>query len=401
MRTLRLSFFTLCINPFCHETASRIFILLAMILPVHLADAATQPKVYFAGVSYLGEERYIKDNYPIVYQLNSPEKGQQAPLDKALLDILNKADLPFTIVTNQKGLYLDGQAIALTLAIERESYSAEYLTRSINVFGEVSAQLLFFDFNTMHLIKNIPVDIARNDVLKKGANIKSAAKRVITELYVAPANVQSLLDLAVEQLKTVKLTPENAIRFQIDEVTFSDKAKAFLSADQNTEFLSQVFGQYFTAQLNHLTGLNMIPYIHGYAIRNKMSARMANNEVYQLTLPEPDYLFSLEISDFIKMPKPEKSKVIYGSRVKVSSREAMTQEVLFNEYMHYAVNKLVLKSHTNVDDWSGYEDATEVLLSDIAEQMADPERDWFKVHSTNKASTYKQLKKWNQQFYEK
>lgn len=140
----------------------------------------------------------------------------------------------------------------------------------------------------------------------------------------------------------------------------------------------------------------MIPYTKGYAIGNKMSGRMSNGDVYQLSLPEPDYVFDVNVTNFKTINKA--SKNLYASRILLRAREATDTELLIDDHLHFAVQMLVAENQRAETDWPGYEDALEMLLMDIARQLQQPDKNWFNTHSQNKRKTYQSFNSWSEQF---
>ena len=375
-------------------------LLFSIVLPWWLlsGQVLAKPVIYYAGVSYLGDAKHADTSYPVVTSINrSPEAGAPAPLDKAFYAILQQASsLPFSITNAQLGDYESGPSIAMTLAIERESVSTDRFPNHYKLVAEISAQILFFDFQSMRLIASIPLDIARNDVVNVKGDLAKAKAMNLKALYQPNHTNTNLFTLAREQIARFTLPEENMLRFQVNSLSFSDKAKPLIPASVNTDSLSQAFGQYFTAQLTQHARLNMIPYTKGYAIGNKMSGRMSNGDVYQLSPPEPDYVFDVNVTNFKTINKA--SKNLYASRILLRAREATDTELLIDDHLHFAVQMLVAENQRAETDWPGYEDALEMLLMDIARQLQQPDKNWFNTHSQNKRKTYQSFNSWSEQF---
>lgn len=372
---------------------------LTVFLFLFSAHLAARPTIYYAGVSYLGDNKYIATNYPVVTKLNvSPGENQAAPLDKAFYQLIDSTpDLPFAI-TPALGNYESGPAIAMTLAIERESVSVDKFNDYYKLVAEISAQLLFFDFQSMQLIASIPLDIARNDVVDLNDDLQLAKEANLSALYQMSGANTNLLMLARDRLLTAILPGENMLRFQVESLEFGPKSSPLIPATLAPGPLSQIFGQYFTAQLAHYGNFNMVPYTKGYAIGNKMSGRMSNGDVYQLTLPAPDYVFNVSVTNFKLIEKDHKN--LYAARVLLSAREATDSHLILSDHFHYAVQMLVSKQQTSDTDWPGYEDALEMLLMEISQQLNAPDKKWFDTHTQNKRKTYQAFSAWSEQFNE-
>lgn len=374
-------------------TLLKVSVVLSCLLTASAGHTSEQP-IYYAGVSYLGDESLVGSNYPVALALNTSQNVENR-LDSRWYQQLASTQLPFVLLNDALGNYEEGPAIAMSLAIEREATSVETFSDYRKLIAEVNAQILFFDFQSKRLVASIPVAIARNAAIELTADIHEEKRINLAALYLEATQDKTLLTLATQQLNQFVMPKEAALRVKVDKVVFSPKALNYLPKELDEKALIQIIGQYFTAQLAYHSKLNMIPYTHGYAIRNKMSVRMSNDDVYQLTLPEPDYVLALDISNFKALVKQEKS--LYASRILVSAHEATDSQFIFNDYFHFAVAKLVSNNKHLTDDWAAYEDSLETLLTELSQQLASPSKKWFDAHSQKKRTNYKAFKHWSKE----
>lgn len=356
-------------------------------------SADPKPTVYYAGVACLGDYQYIQTNYPFAYQLSQPLAGQTVgQLDKHFKALIEKEPNPSFNLALELANYKKGPAIVMSLAIEKEHYSLEKFSDYDKIITEVSAQLLFFDFQSMQLVASYPISIASNDVMSGDRGNPQALRKKLAQnfadLYMGAD--KNLMTLARDRLPQIRLKQDNALRFKVDTVNFSEQAISHLPQPDKAPSYAQIIGQYFTAQLDRHADIAVLPYIKGYAIGNKMSARMANGDVYTLALPAPDYVFDVEVSNFKNLHQDNSQ--LFASRLKLALREPLSDDIIVNDYFHYAVAKLVGREQHSIDAWSAYEDAIEALLTEFSQQLPKPNKKWFSLHSSS-TENFKKIKR--------
>lgn len=358
----------------------------------------SERKVFYAGVSFLGSYSLIVDNYPVALQLNDPKLvGRQNTMDNELLHLLALARPKHYKLETGLANLRRAESVVVSLAIEKERIRQEILGKYRKLIYEVGAQLLFMDFASMTLIANYPIALTLNHVIPVSQDPDKDKVQRFRELYFGSENQEGLIQLANAMAKRVQPFNVQKLRFQVANVSMSNKAKEFLpSAISDVQF-SQYLGQYFTARLATQYDLPVLPYTKGYAVDNKMAGRFANGEVYNLTLPPPDYEFVLRVSDFKNIPKD--SNYLYAARLGMKFSNRALNKDYINGFYHYAVAKLVSGMQTEVDDWSAAEDAIEALLGEWISQLAQPSKKWHEQHSANKSS-YSEFKRKKELFNE-
>jgi len=383
------------IHVFIYRTQSLILSAVACFACTALPVVAEKhhPDVVFSGIAYLGNYSHIQQNYSYALNLNSLDKSlvssQPRALDKHFLKVIR--DIKPQLFNLQFGLadLRKGQSIAMALAIESESVSTEVIGTNRKIIVEAAAQLFFFDFATMTLLANFPVNLATNHVVKKDIDYMVQLPQLFSDLYLGKDSNKGLLSLAAEVSKHASLDLSKTIRFQLEQVTTENKVQAVFPADLTVQRFNQFIGQYFSARLANNYKIAVLPFTKGYAIGNQMAGRFANGNVFNLNLPPADYTFALAVNDLIKAPY--KDNVMYASRVGFSLTQKVSNKVYFNDLFQYAVPKLVTHTMTEIDDWSAYHDAIEVLIDDLIIQLGEPNKDWFKTHAKDKQA-YKKFK---------
>lgn len=355
-------------------------------MSVSCSTMTVPQSVHFAGISYLGSYAFIHENYPVALTLNTVTPAEKTgKLDLLLSNKVFQLSPEHLRLENGLANIKSGQNIVVTLAIDKEKISEEVIGDITKIIAEISAQILFFDFSTMTLVANYPLSIAKNHVIRAGADAPSSHRQLIEDLYLGAENEKGILDLAAEKLSTIHINEKSGIRFQIKNVSTSENVAKHLPPQLSPQRFNQFLGQYFSAQLANKYDIAVLPYVKGYAIGNKMAGRFSNGDIFNLTLPEPDYSFSITFSNIKQQPYRD-GNLLFASRAQFRFEESLEKTAYIDGYFHYAVAKLISKNHSVIDAWSAYEDAIETLLNDLIGQLGAPQREWFKIHGENAIS---------------
>ena len=347
-------------------------------------------KVYFSGIAYLGDFALLSQNYEHALRLNATSrKSVVGKLDSALSKrIASHPPKNFSLEYGLANLK-SANTVVMSIALEKERVSQEKVGRITKLIAEVSGQALFFDFKSMTLVANYPIEIALNHTINSVTVTQQDIQKLFDKLYFGSDEQAGFINHAVNIMANLQPNYSQGLRFQVASVSFSDKARQFLPDDLPPQRLSQYIGQYFSARLAKTKGLTVLPFTKGFAIGNQMSGRFANGDVFTLTLPDADYTFELSVLDFKKAPY--KKNQVYAARLGLKLKEPLLKKTYVDGAFHYAVPKLVLAQNSAVDDWPAFEDALEVLMDDLVEQLSQPSKSWFKSH-TSDPSVYKQFR---------
>jgi hypothetical protein len=348
-----------------------------------VSAADYRPDVFYSGIAYLGNFDQIKQNYPYALAINKSDNSVGL-LDKQFSQLIQQSspqnfNLHFGLADLKKG-----QSIAMALAFERESVSTEVIGDNRKIIVEAAAQVFFFDFASMTLIANVPLSIAKNHVVAKTVDYQAQLPTLFTELYLGVDNGTGLLSMALDIVESARIDLSKSLRFQLTEVSSSEDVQSFLPPDIAAVRFNQFIGQYFSARLAHQFTISVLPFTKGYAIGNQMAGRFANGSVFNLNLPDPDYVFALDLMNLKRAPY--KDNLMYACRLSLSLSQKFSGKTYFNDVFQYAVPKLVSANMTQIDDWAAFHDVIEVLIDELVVQLGAPDKKWFKTHAKDKNS---------------
>ncbi|MEM8548130.1 MAG: hypothetical protein AAGF46_08215, partial [Pseudomonadota bacterium] len=278
--------------------------------------------------------------------------------------------------------------IVMAVALDRERVSRERFAfrqgERTKLIVEASLQLIFYDLATGELVDNIPVSAAINHVLTDDAQLASETARLARLLYLGGDDFDGLLQQAANALRTFKPRTEDGLRFQLTALDLHERTAAILPRTLLPDQIRQSLGQSFSTRLAEQTPVSVVPFARGYAIGNQLPGRFSNGEAFNLTLPEPDYAFAIELKNFTQHVQEDKR--IFAVQAFLRFTEPFTDTTLIASDYRMGIYKLESTARIESDDWSAYQDSVDALFDAFIEQLKKPDRAWHRQHARAKES---------------
>jgi len=347
--------------------------------------------VYYGGFSYLGASNLIEINYPYSSSLNTAENGVSA-FDAVLNDRVRSAKI------NNFNLQLGGladirdDAMAMTLALESEMTSVEKIGDRYKLLILMSAQILLFDYKSMQVVATYPIDVQFNDSLDHMPTRDDILMRY-RDIYFGGTKV-NILSIFIDRIKKIDPVKKYANYLKVVNVRVKDNLMTKLGEGVSEDQLIQLMGQNFTRFLSVNQSVSVLPFTKGHAIGNKLAGRYANGDVYMMEIPEPDYAIDIAL---VALKKKEFSKnssgtaYIYATQANFKFYEPLGGEIFYQGKLFNGATKKVPASQAEIFDWPSYSETLTVLFSQLSQELGNPDRKWFKKHSSN-AKNFKQFK---------
>ena len=186
----------------------------------------------------------------------------------------------------------------------------------------------------------------------------------------------------------------------MSKIYLEDKAVAVLPGyfKKDPDNYRKYIASAFTAYLSKNQNVPMLPYSTGHAIGNKMALKVANGEVFNLKIPEPDYEVRLTVRGFKKKlieQTPVESAWAYGAYINIEVIEPMSGTNYINTRFMNAASKTVPASQNNIDDWAAYQETILGLFESLTKEVSSPSGKWIKEHSPAKDAS-KALERFNE-----
>lgn len=355
--------------------------------------AADSVPVYWSGFAYQGDHATGAERYPWSSSLLEVKDGEMPVLNKALLERVQQfSNNSFFIETQSLGnLGPDARSsVALAFVLDRETVSVEQFGNEYKLVVELSAQALFFDFKEMSILASYPFVVQYIDVLAQPPSSENVLP-IVQKLYLGGVPV-NIFDEFVNKLSAAQLNLDVNRRLQVTHVAISDEAKAYLPEQfaGDPADLAASLGREFSSALSSNQNIPVLPFAKGYAIDGVMAMRFADQSVFNLTIPEPDYEIRLDLKKLVKI---EYSKTaagttyIYGSYVNVNVVEPLSGRSLLDRTIKFGAAKPVSALQTSVDDWPAYQDSLSGLIHAFTKAISNPDKAWAKKHIGEASAT--------------
>lgn len=367
------------LNRFSYAAAVASFLVVSS-LAAPFSQAAT---VTLAGLAYAGDSQSITTRFPYTRRLEATQAAAGSPLNKQIAQMMAR-NKPANFELNQSALAeLKGQdqAVVVALVITGETVSAERFGNMSKLLTQVRAQAMFFDFKSMVVVRSYPFSFSHLDVIDHQPSQAEMNHR-FQAVYYGEQGKAGIFARFAETVNQATL-PINVPRFvQVIQVKIGDEAREVLSkqvknaANEAETFVADVFAE----SLSSKTGIPMLPYSKGYAIGNVMSMRVADGDVYNLKLPEPDYTITLSVPRFKKIKSSEVAagaSYIYGAYSRVTIQEPTSGRTYLDADFKNGEVKLVPASQDSTDDFPAYYDAMKGLYVKLATNLAGTKTDWL------------------------
>jgi hypothetical protein len=352
------------------------------------ADALAQPKVFFAGMAYLGDSADIENNFPYTSQLLPiTSSGEQSKIEESLYSKMRSVQpSKYQLELSSLADINKGQSLALALTIDRETVDIEPICGRHKTVVNLGLQATIFDFETMSVVGSYPMTIEYIDVTAREPS-KTEILQMVSDLYMGNLEV-NVFDQFTSLLERVEVKRKYANRIQVTSVDVEPKAIEFLpdQYDNNLRAFETLVAQNLGKALVKEHGISILPYTKGNAIGNKMATRFANGEIFNFDIPETDYEIHLTVRGFKKVLFNKKSagqSVVYGSFLKVKAVEPFSGEVYIDQNLKRGVTKVVPACQARTNDWPAFQESLLGLLAEFAKQVKVRDGDWIESHASD------------------
>ena len=365
-----------------------ILFLLIFLFPTNLS--AKKIEVNYAGFSYLGNNESQFSGMPLTTLLTKEKKGNQNTVDFAITDKLKKTNpknfnINFTLADLEKG-----NNIMMSIGISKEIFSEEYnsYTKAYNNSIGLFLQIYFYDFKEKKLIAAVPIYGEVNFISEKKAdnNIKLKNLRDFYEDQLIGENGEKIgiTQKIKEVIENFELKEKYRNRIGVTKVDVEERAKSEIPSNINLDELKNETAQSLSSKLSLHQGVSIVPFIEGVAIGGTMKARIVqSSEIYNISLPKPDFFIELGISNF-KKGIAETSDVSdiwqYGSAINIKIYEPDLNKIYLNDRLIRVTNVKRAKG-TEINHWGKFYYNNQILLEELAINISKQDRNWISVSS--------------------
>lgn len=350
--------------------------------------------VQYAGFSYLTEFSQIEKRFPYVsHILRESDDGAGSLLDKRLRDLVANVEAKHIhLKVSSLGKLGQGSSTVVTLALTRELVATEKIGNLDKLLVEISALVIYFDYETMSIIGSTPISIQYIDASETGYTEEQKLS-VVRSLLMGEMKVDLVDEFAI-YLTSATVESKYGNTIKVAEVLLSEEALEIIpeyigNSESAKTYLAQSFSEYLSANQDIL----LLPYTKGHAIGNKMAAAFSDGAVFNLTIPEADFEIHLSLKGFKKILFSENNvgqSWVYGAFTQVTVVEPLSGKVYSEFPFKNGATKLIPQSQQSWQDWPAYQEALLSGYDQLTSSLDSPSNEWVKSH-TGDAKNKKQL----------
>ena len=204
-----------------------------------------------------------------------------------------------------------------------------------------------------------------------------------------------ILQRYADVLRHASLPTAATRTLQVAEIDLSPTVVAALPSElAQSELVRETWAADIVSEaLSSRAGVPILPFARGYAIANVMALRFADGEVFNITIPKPDYEIRVDIKELKKVlygQVPAGASYVYGVFADVQIVEPLMNQSYFKASLKNGEVKTVPSTQTHVDDFPAYYDAINQLFVRLALAVVGQDQDWIR-HATATPDIGKQL----------
>lgn len=330
-------------------------------LPIIASDKTQQ--AYWAGVAFTGSADAAAVSTPHIMRVIDA-RGDQVLSAHLAQALSRRAPQHLHLVHGELGK-LDGttSSIAAAVAIDRELVSVEPIGDRYKVLVEIALQALFFDFREQQVVASYPLTLQYIDLLPHRPSSGDVDAMVAGLLY--GDGESALAPVFAQTLETARLPNASVKRLQVGGAALTDAMAAKLPAGVDAGNLRATLGHELSKAISANAGIALLPPSSGAAIGGAMAARFMDGRVFDLTIPEADYLVTLTVDaprQGVVSETPAMRTLLYGAFFEVAVVEPFSGREYFRQPLRKGATKVVPASQWEVDDWSA---SFETLLAGL------------------------------------
>jgi hypothetical protein len=304
---------------------------------------------------------------------------------KQVLAAVQKAPSEHMKVTTEPLDELKGrdQALVVSLVLNSETVSVEQFGDVRKLFVLIRGQALFFDFKSMTVVRAYPLSFAYIDNFRKDPSEAEIAAR-IKAVYEGVDGKPGIFGRFAHALATAKVPTQTPRFLQVTQVSFpAEMVGQFPSYLKSAPSVYETWAADMVSEaISSRVGVPIIPYAKGYAIGNVMSMQVMNGDVFNLKLPTPDYVITVDFKGLKKVKYSENAagaSFVYGSFADIRIEEPLSRTFFLNTPLKNAEVKVVPASQTQVDDFPAFVDSLNGMFVKLADAVAGKGNTWVKA----------------------
>lgn len=341
--------------------------------------------VTFAGVAFSGDAASLSQRFPYSQQYDKQLKAaSSSSYKRALAAVTANTPQNFNFSTAPIGdLKGNDQALVSSLVVSSETVSVEHFGDIRKLFILLRGQALFFDFKSMNVVRSYPISFGYVDNFQHEPSRQEILERVRL-VYEGSGDKPGLFTRYASALATATLPTQVSRYLQVTKATLTPEMVAALpdylkSAPGVQEtWAADLVGEAISTRI----GVPLVPFSKGHAVGNVMSMQVMDGDVFNLSLPKPDYEIEVDFKNVKKIKFSQSAggaSYVYGTYADIRIKEPLSGTFYLNTSLKNGETKVVPASQTYVDDFPAYYDSVNGMFVKLSETIAGKGGSWIKT----------------------
>jgi hypothetical protein len=351
-------------------------------------------KIYFAGFAMSGDNNSSEANFPHTFNLMKEKNDKNISLldEKAQIAIKTVRNPNLEIITDSFGDYKKDQAISAAVVIDSEDVSQEEIGGKHKLVITLRGQIVAFNFKEMKVVGSYPLTAELIDAPDKNLNSQEIEKAV-KDLYIGAG--KSFVQELVNRFNKLSINSDYTRGIQVKNVSISNGfARLIEKPNQTSKDLHTFIARNFEKYLSINQNVAVLPFTKDQSVGGRLSARFSNGDVYNLEIPSPDFIVSLELKK-LKKARVGGSAVedIFGyvSIMNIKVEQPEMAKTYLDADMRFALPVAIPKTMTNNDDRAHFIESTIQLLNTFTKQISKPDTEYLEEWVESKKDNAEQF----------
>ena len=356
--------------------------MLALAIVVGAPASINAQEVTLAGFAFGGLAAEVSSRFPYaadVIQGLSFESLAGAAMSRTVVErsraVRNSSfDLIFDSLASLRG---SDQALVAALVLTGETVFTENLGDYHRFYVSLRGDALFFDYQSKTVVKTTPLSAVVFDVAEAAPTAQQIRSHVSQLL--AGLGAESLVSQFVHAMSVTTLPAPGMRTFQVRTVDIASAALAqFPPALQSAGLASSLVVDALESSIASATGVPLVPSRVTHAT-GVMRLRFEDASDYELTIPEGDYVFDVELERLVKAEYASNNVAttyLFGALVEMELLEPLLGQAFFSSSLRNGETSVVPAGRLAADDFPAYQAALRGLFRKFASAIADADLSW-------------------------
>lgn len=276
---------------------------------------------------------------------------------------------------------------AVACALVQETIEIQRINGKYMVVVLMQANVLGFNRASSAIVASYPLRM-RFTRTRDSEPTHAELESIVEEAYTSSNPSENLVDQWIGKLEKTHFKYGAVKYLRVTNVAVGPEAEVVLQqAGINRLAFENRTANLLEAELADKANVPIIPNSAGEVIGNKISLRFENSESIGINLPEPDYGVNFLVRGFASATTESTATYtdIYRSKGTLTITLPMTGKVYIDEQF-YDTRFITRPKSSDIhfNKWDQLNKSLQVLISDLAKQITNPDDEWLKEHASRK-----------------